>query len=97
MAIVELTPEAVNDLDTVWDWGEDHYGQAKADIYLDELKQALQDLALMPYAATERPELGEGIRFRPFRKKYTIFYKPIENGILVIRVLGSSQDAEKYF
>ncbi len=97
MPHVEITDEAEADLFNIWFWGVDSYGETQAEQFTNDIYEAFQSLAIMPYAATERPKLGEGIRSRPFRKKYTIFYKPIEGGISVVRVLRGSRDIEAYF
>ena len=97
MPHVDISDEAEEDLLDIWLWGVDNHGQAQADDFIDEINQTFQKLVAMPYAATERPQLAEGIRSRPFRKKYTIFYKPIESGVLIVRVMRGSRDIEALF
>ncbi len=38
-----------------------------------------------------RPELADDLRFFPV-EKYVIFYRPVEEGIIVVRVVHSRQD-----
>ncbi len=43
-----------------------------------------------------RPELGEGIRSFP-SGNYVIFYRTVEGGIEIMRVLHGARDIEKIF
>ncbi|MGB3851999.1 MAG: type II toxin-antitoxin system RelE/ParE family toxin [Tunicatimonas sp.] len=97
MPVVKYTPAAKQDLFDIWEWGVDNHGKVQAERFADEIAQTFLKIAAMPYAYIERPKLGEGIRSKPFQKKYTIFYYPIEEGIVVVRVLRGSRDIDIEF
>lgn len=57
-----------------------------ADLFLDKLEQRCQSLAEQPQMGHLRDEFSPGLRSFPVGN-YLIFYRPIHNGIDVIRVL----------
>lgn len=70
-----------------------------ADRFLNALEQAFDTLANMPEMGALRhldnPAL-EGIRMWPIKgfEKHLIFYRPIDGGIEVIRILNAARDIE---
>ena len=67
------------------------------------IQQALELLAEMPELGTLRglqnPSVSD-LRYWTLRRKfrdYVIYYRPLPDGIEVVRVLHSSQDAERLF
>ncbi|NJR74936.1 MAG: type II toxin-antitoxin system RelE/ParE family toxin [Scytonema sp. CRU_2_7] len=56
----------------------------------------MQTLAQFPLMGKECAEIIEGLRSIPVNN-YIIFYRPIDNGIKVIRVLHGARDIEKSF
>ena len=95
MSIVEISRRAKNDLFSIWEWGKERYGLDNADAFIDDLNATFEKIADIPYGYTARPELTETMRSKNFRKAYTIFYEPIDNGIRIVRVLRGSQDVER--
>ena len=69
----------------------------RADRFLDAARDAFTTLARMPQMGSPRqfasPELA-GVRMWrvPGFERYLIFYRPVEGGIEVLRVLHSSRD-----
>lgn len=59
---------------------------ANADRMLDRIRGTLNRLATMPFMGQARFDLATGLRMFPVGN-YLIFFRPIENGIEVIRVL----------
>ncbi len=55
------------------------------------IKEKCELLAGMPTAATARPDLGPGVRSSSVGR-YIILFRPVENGIEVLRIVGGSQD-----
>lgn len=56
----------------------------------------MQTLAQFPLMGKECAEIIEGLRSIPVNN-YIIFYRPIDNGIKVIRVLHGARDIESLF
>jgi toxin ParE1/3/4 len=73
-----------------------------SDSFLAAVEQSLATAAQMPGLGNPcefaNPEL-QGVRTWPVRgfKKYTIFYRPVEGGIEVLRVLHGSRDITSLF
>jgi len=50
----------------------------------------------MPNMGTQREELSPGLRSFPLRN-YIIFYRPMEKGVEIARVLHGARDLPKLF
>ena len=90
MSRVEFRPAAARDLEDIGDYVAQHSPQAALAL-IRRLRETCRSLAEMPYAARARPELGEQIRSRPVGR-YTVFFRPREDGIEVVRVLHGRRD-----
>jgi toxin ParE1/3/4 len=64
---------------------------------LDAMQAKFQLLARSPELGRKREELAPGLRSFPAAHNYLVFYKPIDNGIEIIRVLHGSRDIEPLF
>jgi toxin ParE1/3/4 len=53
-------------------------------------------LAKYPEAGRERPEIAAGLRSFPIGK-YVLFYRPIHDGVEIVRVLHGSRDIDSIF
>lgn len=75
-------------------------GPRAAHRFIDELDEKLTLYATQPEAGRARPELSEDLqsdlRSFPFGR-YVIFYRPMEDGIAVVRVLHGSRDIPALF
>ena len=85
MPVVLKRPEAERDLLDIWLYIADD-NLENADHFLDKLEQQCQSLARQPLMGQSQEELAPGLRSFPVGN-YLIFYRPIDNGIDVIRVL----------
>jgi toxin ParE1/3/4 len=78
-------PRAEADLLDIWRYiAQDN--PANADRMLDRIRDTLNRLAVMPFMGQARFDLAPGLRMFPVGR-YLIFFRPIESGIDVIRVL----------
>jgi Plasmid stabilization system protein len=68
----------------------------RADEFLDRVEGKLQTLARNPGLGRRQEELLAGLHSFPIGN-YVVFYREIENGIDVIRVLHGSRDIEDIF
>lgn len=95
MAEYRLSEKADDDLRQIYLFSYEQFGEAQADTYLLGLEERFRTLA-------EQPTLGkkiDHIRAGYFRYEYmrhSIFYTLHEEGILVVRVLHGSMDAERH-
>jgi toxin ParE1/3/4 len=78
-------PRAEADLIDIWRYiAQD--SPANADRMLDRISETLNRLAAVPFMGQARFDLAPGLRMFPVGN-YLIFFRPIEGGIDVIRVL----------
>jgi toxin ParE1/3/4 len=83
-------PRAEADLVDIWRYiAQD--SPANADRMLDCINETLNRLAAMPFMGQARFDLAPGLRIFPVGS-YLIFFRPIENGIEVIRVLHGNRN-----
>ncbi len=95
MARVLKRPLAGNDLDEIWLYiAQDN--PDSADALLDKIEECCQALAQFPFIGTNRDELMPDLRSLPVGN-YLIFYMPIEDGIVVVRVLHGMRDVDALF
>ena len=95
MARVVKTPAAEVDLCDVWLHIADD-SPTIADQFLDLLNAKCNLLATHPELGESHPEFGVRIRFLPVAS-YVIVYRPIEDGIELVRVLQGARDFESLF
>jgi toxin ParE1/3/4 len=87
MSDVILDPVALTDLDGIYD----HIGRTlkspqAADRTVDRIQKACRIHANQPKMGEARPDLGRGIRIFPVGS-YVVIYRPLEDGIHVLRIL----------
>lgn len=92
MPIVEKSAQARVDLLEIWEYVADETGHPeRADQVLDRIGEACEMLGEYPRAGRKRPELGDDLRTFPV-VNIVIIYRPVVEGIEVVRVLHESRD-----
>ena len=95
MSQYRLSDEADNDLIEIWL----HISQddlEAADKFLVTLVEKFSLLSGQPKIGRARPELAPRIRSFP-TGRYIIFYRPMSDGIEIVRILHSRRDVENVF
>ena len=95
MTQVIQSPEAEADLIEIWEYIA-QYNEEAADKLIDTINQKAILLANSPYMGQVRSELQPSIRSFPV-EKYVLFYRPIENGIELVRIIHGARDIENLF
>lgn len=94
---VSRTQSAQCALDKIWDYiAKDN--SAAADRVLDIIGHKSLQLAKSPAMGEACPQIAEGLRqstAQPF--PYVIFYRPTDDGILIVRVLHGHRDVPAVF
>ena len=85
-------PAARRDLIGIWRFIADD-NEAAADRLLARIEQSIVMLREHPFAGRDRPELAMNIRSFPVGN-YVLFYRPLADGIELVRVLSSYQDIQ---
>lgn len=94
MRRVKLTPKASDDLESIWRYGWQHFGEARAGRYIDHLSEIFNILSKNSID-TLRPELGEDIYALPF-ERHILYFLQAGAEITIIRILSQNQDAGKH-
>lgn len=82
-----LHPEALADIDEIWEYIADHDIDA-ADRMLADLFAAIRALVVSPHIGHRRPDLtARPLRFHVVRDRYLIAYAPDERPLWVVAVL----------
>lgn len=67
-----------------------------ADRLIDDLKQKFRLLASQPLMGQQRPELAANLRSFSLGN-YVVFYRPMQDGIQVARVIHAARDMGEQF
>ena len=95
MPLILKTQTAEKDVDEIWNYLYSKSPQG-AEKIIHQIEQKLFMLAKNPLSGRSRNDLAIDLRSTPVGH-YVIFYKPIKEGILVIRTLHGSRDIESFF
>lgn len=91
----KLRPKAEEDLENIYQYSIEHWGNARADEYLREISSAFLMLAENPLLGRDCSDIRTG--FRAFTlESHVVFYKPSGFGIAVVRVLHQSMDYQQH-
>lgn len=90
-----FTAHAEADLTDIVDFTVKQWGAKKAHEYINGLEEIAQKLADNPNAGLNRENLLEGLLCFPY-ESHTLYYFKQSDGIVIIRVLHQSMDAEKH-
>lgn len=95
MSKVVLSPRAKSDLGGIWDYTLEKWGVEQAEKYIRELWEEMQNQAGDHSTSTDIYDVRSG-----FRKKkagsHVIFFKLIDDGIDVIRILHQRMDFDRH-
>lgn len=89
------TRTSLKDIDGIWDYIAEN-SPTRASQFVRRLKRKLEELAANPYMGRARPELDAGLRSFPF-EHYVVIYRPVPEGIEVVRILHGRQDIDALF
>jgi toxin ParE1/3/4 len=87
--------EAENDLVEIYRYGFITYGENKADLYIEALKEKCQFIADMPDICPDRDEFNPPVKIY-HHKKHLIIYIVETDFILIIRVLHERMDIQQH-
>lgn len=95
MADYVISRLASYDLDDIADYSIEQFGFDQADRYAEGLIRCFEKLAanrFMGHLVSVKPK---GLRAFEYQS-HTIFYKPVETSILIVRVLHQAMDAKRH-
>ncbi len=92
MVDVQRTPQAKRDAVEIAKFISKESGSRKiAERFLDRLEERLQLLASQPLMGEHQAKLADGKYRRFVHGSHVIYYRPLDNGILVIRILHAAR------
>ncbi|MGN6421825.1 MAG: type II toxin-antitoxin system RelE/ParE family toxin [Asticcacaulis sp.] len=93
MARLLRSAQALRDLDDIWFYiAQDNLNAA--DAWLDHVFDKATALSEQPLIGRARPELDAEIRSLPVGA-YMLYYRPLSDGVELVRVLHSSRDIDQ--
>ena len=87
----ELTDQAKDDLREIWYSISRGRDDRTADRVVTQILDTCHDHAQFPEGGRHREELSAGLRSFNV-KPYIVFYRPFEDGIMVLRILHGRRD-----
>ncbi|KAF3885160.1 MULTISPECIES: type II toxin-antitoxin system RelE/ParE family toxin [Nostocales] len=94
--ICRFTVPASRDIENIIDYIADSSSLDAADRFLIKINQKCKTLANFPNMGRRRDELLPSLRSFPV-DDYIIFYRPIEGGIEILRVVSGYRDLNALF
>jgi len=95
MSHYRLTAGARRNLTEIWSYiAVDNFEAANQ--LIDTVFERFESLAQMPLSGRARSEVRPGLRSTPVGN-YVIFYRPLDEGIEIVRVLHGARDIESSF
>lgn len=91
----KISKGAAQDLEDIWSYIAKNNTRA-ADRIFDQLREKFAKLAKFSQMGQVREELAVYLRSFPIRS-YLIFYRIIDEGIEIVRIIHSSQDIKQIF
>lgn len=86
------SPQTEIDLTSIYNFIADDSVKA-ADAWLERIEATFDMLAQTPLAGRARDDLAPNLRSFPVGR-YIIFYTPVSDGVVVVRVMNSRQDID---
>ena len=83
---VRISSRARGDLEAIWDYSADIWGEARADAYLDALLVRFQWLTRNEPLWQRRDDLGDGV-FGWTEQSHLVVFRQVDDAVEVIRVL----------
>jgi toxin ParE1/3/4 len=86
-----LAPKALNDFEEAWRYTAETWSIQQADLYIDQLTGVFETLVSAPALGREWTEFTPPVRIHPL-KHHMIVYVVTDDAVVIIRILGGSQN-----
>lgn len=90
-----LTPAAQRDLSSIWDYTVERWDEDQAEIYVLEIKNAIERIADQPHRGRTVDDLRPGYR-RYAIGSHLIFFVEDDGDVEVIRILHQRMDPDRH-
>ncbi len=95
MAEFSLRPKAITDLEEIWEYTVDTWGDEQAERYVRLINESFRKIADNPSSGRPCDAIREGYRRRGVGR-HVIFYRPIDGGVDVVRILHERMDMDRH-
>ena len=95
-ARIFLSPRARLDLDEIWTHSEQHWGVERAERYARQIWRDAEGVAAQPSLGRSCANIREGYRKYP-SGSHLLFYRSLDDGIEIIRILHEHMDSDRHF
>ncbi len=95
-AVYGLRALARDDLEAIWHYTVEQWGEVQAERYLEAMFTCFEDLAANPQLGRERDEVKPGYRSFP-QGRHVVFYTIIPTGVEIIGIVHQSADVDGHF
>jgi toxin ParE1/3/4 len=92
----ELSAAADKDIEDIYDYAAQEYGEDQAEAYTLELEVFMDELVRSPEMGRRRDGIRIGLRSFP-EGHHIIFYRILTDRIRVVRILHSRRDLRRVF
>jgi toxin ParE1/3/4 len=92
---IEFSPKALEDLDSIWDYSVDNFGEARSEIYIRAINAALELVAANPQAARDVSGIRRGL-LKYHVGSHVIFFRLKGDSVVVSRILHASMDFPRH-
>jgi toxin ParE1/3/4 len=96
MSRYTLSPRTQADIEEIWDYTEARWSRDQAEVYIRQIKAAVETLAADPRRGRTCDDVRAGYRKYPVGS-HVLFYRMTPNGIDIVRILHGRMDFERHF
>jgi toxin ParE1/3/4 len=90
-----ISPRAAADIDDIWEYTNERWGERQAVIYIRLIQSAIDAVAANPKAGRTCDEVRAGYRKYPVGS-HVVFYLVTTATITVVRILHQRMDVERH-
>jgi len=95
MAEFTLRPKAIADLEDIWDYAVETWGEEQAERYLRLIDQGFCKVANNPGLGRPCDVIRKG--YRKYNVgRHMIFYHTVDAGVVVVRILHDRMDVDRH-
>jgi toxin ParE1/3/4 len=90
-----LSPRAQHDLASIWDYTAQRWGEDQAERYVRQLQASIEQIASDPGLGAPCDDIRAGYRKHP-SGSHLLFYRRIDSGIDIVRILHARMDLPQH-
>lgn len=90
-----LSPRAQSDMEGIWDYSAERWGNDQAERYVRALQVAIETIAANPRRAQPCDHIRVGYR-KYSVGSHVIFFRAAADGIAIVRILHQRMDFERH-